>query len=431
MIPLKKRMKRSKLNSFYDGLTDSQLFGTLLTEGDRLPRDAVDTIVQRGAVSIGAMTAIIEEEKLWRGKLPEWWAPLHAVHILGAIGGEIACAPLAKAIRLAEKYDNEWIIEVLPPIIGAMPLSIVEDIKKIVTDKKLDWFTRIHAAEGLAAMTLRHHELEDDIFRFLGDIFLHNDDDDMRDHVACILMDFQRREYFDSLCERGRGRDGFGVVFTEDDVKRDFSKKEPDLSSYTRDWLSFYHPQEIAKRQKRWAEEDDRRTKGRGKVLDGGMCICACCGEKKKIGGFIPVAATINEGVRCVDCMNVLAAEQHGINVEEATLRREKMLETTRLMNRICIERYLKECGKEEFESIVEANTVLQHVVHAWNSLSTEERKRVEKLPVKEQQRYFKELPIDFKSLIHIGKFGKPGRNDPCLCGSGKKFKKCCLQKLH
>lgn len=23
----------------------------------------------------------------------------------------------------------------------------------------------------------------------------------------------------------------------------------------------------------------------------------------------------------------------------------------------------------------------------------------------------------------------KPGRNDPCCCGSGKKFKKCCLNK--
>jgi uncharacterized protein YecA (UPF0149 family) len=22
-----------------------------------------------------------------------------------------------------------------------------------------------------------------------------------------------------------------------------------------------------------------------------------------------------------------------------------------------------------------------------------------------------------------------PGRNDPCTCGSGKKFKKCCLNK--
>lgn len=24
----------------------------------------------------------------------------------------------------------------------------------------------------------------------------------------------------------------------------------------------------------------------------------------------------------------------------------------------------------------------------------------------------------------------KPGRNDPCSCGSGKKFKKCCESKL-
>jgi hypothetical protein len=24
---------------------------------------------------------------------------------------------------------------------------------------------------------------------------------------------------------------------------------------------------------------------------------------------------------------------------------------------------------------------------------------------------------------------GKVGRNEPCPCGSGKKFKKCCLQK--
>ena len=23
-----------------------------------------------------------------------------------------------------------------------------------------------------------------------------------------------------------------------------------------------------------------------------------------------------------------------------------------------------------------------------------------------------------------------PGRNEPCICGSGKKYKKCCLRKL-
>ncbi len=26
--------------------------------------------------------------------------------------------------------------------------------------------------------------------------------------------------------------------------------------------------------------------------------------------------------------------------------------------------------------------------------------------------------------------FQKVGRNDPCLCGSGKKFKKCCVDKV-
>ena len=30
------------------------------------------------------------------------------------------------------------------------------------------------------------------------------------------------------------------------------------------------------------------------------------------------------------------------------------------------------------------------------------------------------------KEPIHIK---MPGRNDPCPCGSGKKFKKCCLRK--
>ncbi|MGB9619884.1 MAG: SEC-C metal-binding domain-containing protein, partial [Armatimonadota bacterium] len=32
---------------------------------------------------------------------------------------------------------------------------------------------------------------------------------------------------------------------------------------------------------------------------------------------------------------------------------------------------------------------------------------------------------------VAAGKHGKIGRNDPCPCGSGKKFKKCCLGKIN
>ena len=34
------------------------------------------------------------------------------------------------------------------------------------------------------------------------------------------------------------------------------------------------------------------------------------------------------------------------------------------------------------------------------------------------------------ENFPHLQKIGiKVGRNEPCICGSGKKFKKCCLNK--
>lgn len=35
----------------------------------------------------------------------------------------------------------------------------------------------------------------------------------------------------------------------------------------------------------------------------------------------------------------------------------------------------------------------------------------------------------EFFLLIRGGYYMKIGRNEPCPCGSGKKYKKCCLNK--
>ncbi len=48
----------------------------------------------------------------------------------------------------------------------------------------------------------------------------------------------------------------------------------------------------------------------------------------------------------------------------------------------------------------------------AWNTLLSEERR--------------KELYLKQKKSGTIVKEKKIGRNDPCPCGSGKKYKKCC-----
>lgn len=47
-----------------------------------------------------------------------------------------------------------------------------------------------------------------------------------------------------------------------------------------------------------------------------------------------------------------------------------------------------------------------------WDTLLTEEKK--------------KEIAKEYKKTKTIIKEKKVGRNDPCPCGSGKKFKKCC-----
>lgn len=48
----------------------------------------------------------------------------------------------------------------------------------------------------------------------------------------------------------------------------------------------------------------------------------------------------------------------------------------------------------------------------AWNDILTAERR--------------KEIKKEFNSTKTVVKEAKIGRNDPCPCGSGKKYKKCC-----
>ena len=33
------------------------------------------------------------------------------------------------------------------------------------------------------------------------------------------------------------------------------------------------------------------------------------------------------------------------------------------------------------------------------------------------------------RQQVGIDRPTKPGRNDPCQCGSGKKFKRCCMKR--
>ena len=53
--------------------------------------------------------------------------------------------------------------------------------------------------------------------------------------------------------------------------------------------------------------------------------------------------------------------------------------------------------------------------------------------PVMPQTTWVLNCPTEYQMLEHtptvVRELPKIGRNDPCPCGSGKKFKKCCANK--
>lgn len=71
------------------------------------------------------------------------------------------------------------------------------------------------------------------------------------------------------------------------------------------------------------------------------------------------------------------------------------------------------EYDKEKlYYNMVAADAPWLYELPMWNELLTEERR--------------KELYLEQKKSGTVRKDEKIGRNDPCPCGSGKKYKKCC-----
>ena len=57
------------------------------------------------------------------------------------------------------------------------------------------------------------------------------------------------------------------------------------------------------------------------------------------------------------------------------------------------------------------------------------ERKREEKDRHRKSLPGEDEIPLPPPPETIRRKEAEPSRNDPCLCGSGKKYKQCCLKK--
>lgn len=248
----------------YDRHTDEALLDLLVTEEDRLPRSAVDEFVARGERMAERLTDLVADPKAWQAELPAFWAPIHATFILGAIGGAGVVPALICAMEQAEAQDCDWVTGELPSIMGRLGAPARPPLTTLLNDRSRSPYLRATAAEALAAATLYESADSDSVFGLLGarqaDVA---EDEDLRDIVGNILLDFRRSEQKDTLMAFAQEQERkhhhnpmFPLAFSERDIDEAFAKTTPTLMDYTHDWLAFYNPEAIAQRQARWADEE-------------------------------------------------------------------------------------------------------------------------------------------------------------------------------
>lgn len=117
-----------------------------------------------------------------------------------------------------------------------------------------------------------------------------------------------------------------------------------------------------------------------------------------------------------------MSAEGQGITVAEAERRKNETMRVTHLFIKMKMDEYVAATGREELPSLDEANHVLSYIMNVWNTFSPDEKEAFEKEA--DLAPLFQSVAMNWQ---YLSAESKRRRNDPCPCGSGKKYKACCL----
>jgi hypothetical protein len=246
----------------YAKLDDKALGELLLISEDRLPLAAALEIARRDSM-LAPLSQLLCDRQSWLSELPEWWSVVHGAFILGRRGGEAVVTPLLTALRWADAYDCDWVAEMIPSIFGQLGTKALPGLTRLTQDVTSGWSARACALQSLAAVTLSVPAAEEEVFRFIGRVFMDEAESrPLRQMAGIILLDFRQENYRMALAKFAREQlasvedDYWGdSAFSSEDVDSALRAAEAETYFYQQDWMQFYAPGEIQRRQKRWQKE--------------------------------------------------------------------------------------------------------------------------------------------------------------------------------
>jgi len=183
---------------------------------------------------------------------PEYWAPIHAVHTLGALHAASASETLLPLFDEAIKFEDEWMSEDLPEAYGMFGPEAIPALTTYIAESGHDYYATGYAIEALQGIAAKHPDTE------------------TREKVSAFLT--QQLEHFEENSEEVNASLIVGLVKLQAVeaaplIERAFAANKVD-TLYMGDWddvqvqLGLQTTQQLDdKRRAEWAEEVARREK--------------------------------------------------------------------------------------------------------------------------------------------------------------------------
>jgi uncharacterized protein len=129
----------------------------------------------------------------------EVWVPLHAWRTLGQIGSTKAVAPLIALFDVLVKDD--WALSDLPKVMGMIGESAIDSLVVYLNDNHHDEFARVMAADSLAAIATQQASCRDRVVQCYRDYMLSPDESagNLNGLIICFLMDLDAKEAIDDI----------------------------------------------------------------------------------------------------------------------------------------------------------------------------------------------------------------------------------------
>ena len=397
----------------------------------------------------------------------EVWVPLHAWRTLAQIGSPSCIDPLLALFDLL--VEDDWALQELPRVIGMIGTPAVEPLTIYMNEIRHKELARIVAADGLKEIAERHPESREAVVEVLSAYLRVKDKSmtTMNGLVICCLIDLKASESIEAIREIYSG--GMADVSCAGDLeeveislglreKRSTPKPDYAASHQLKERSSLVSPdpesvtlfEEIDEYLLRYGSDNSILNVSE---LDGFFVALLCAPEMIMPSEWMPAIwggkdatpewPNIDHANKFISAVmvfyNQVAQTLDDDSFQALFFERELEGKTYDVVDEWC-GGFLR--GMAMWPSLSAANTlVVEGALEVMRLFSTEQGEdQLESMTPEEVELMQYEVERSALELYHhfrrqIGDAAavpiltepKVGRNDPCPCGSGKKFKKCCL----